>query len=438
MANINGQDLEKKQKDKPKLNTLEEWVQVNMGKFQEQIQAALPAKIGYSNMASIALNILRADTNLQKATPISFICAVLQAVQLNLEPNTALGQCYIIPYWNSKIKRYEAQFQLGYKGILEMGYRTNEIIEIDAEKVFKGDIFDWQLGTDKFIKHKPVEENWEYDKETGLPIVTHYYAIFKTTRKVTKFVVWTKNQVVKHMTRFSPAAKKDAYSPWNTTPDLMSQKTALRDLMRYAPLSPDDRRVLETDETVKKEISSRMIDVKPIYEFNPDDTKGIDDADFEGKTIETDKESGKKEPGQKKDPDKGKEKGSRKEQGDSKTGPAGKDGKGKGVQGSSDEKSGDGPGTSIDSETDAQDTTAVTEDQIDRMFALATKASPNMNREKFIDNVKREYKLNSLRELVKFQYDQVCDSLQKVMAAKEKLGEDAIKGFDEAEKKGKI
>jgi len=422
MAKINGNDLVNK--DKPKLDTLEKWVQANMGQFQEQIQKALPRNIGYTNMASIAMNILRADPNLQKCTPISFICAVLQSAQLQLEPNTPLGHCYIIPYWNSKIKRYEAQWQIGYKGILEMGYRTNEIIEIDAEKVFAGDQFDWQLGTDKFISHKPVEANWKYDEKTGQPIVTHYYAIFKTTRGVTKFVVWTKEQIIKHMNRFSPAAKKDAFSPWRTTPDLMAQKTTLRDLMRYAPLSPQDRRVLEQDQTVKKEISDKMIDVKPVYQFDPDNTKGMEDVNFEGETTETDEGPGKKKPGKKEIDNKGAKEGVRQKQGDGKTGQDGKSGKDQEVHGESDgTKTGGKPGAG-NQEVDSQDTTAVTEKQLDRMFAIAAKANPEIKSEQFKTKVKIEFKLNSLRELVRFQYDQVCDSLEKVIETQEKMVKD--------------
>jgi len=431
MAKVDGSDIAKRQNGGAgKITTLEDWVKANMDLFKNQIQSALPKNVGYSNMASIALNILRADTNLQKCTPISFICAVLQSVQLNLEPNTALGHCYIIPYWNSKIKRYEAQWQIGYKGILEMGYRTNEIIEIDAEKVFVGDRFDWQLGTEKYIKHKPEPNNWKYDEKTGMPLVAYYYAIYRTDRNVTKFVVWTRDQIEKHMTRFSPAAKKDAFSPWRTTFDLMAQKTALKDLMRYAPLSPSDRRVLEADETVKKEIAQDMLSVQGTYEFNPDDTKGMDDGDFEGDTNQDTEKTDQEKPEAEKEKDSAKKTGVGKKSGQSKGKDAGKEKAGSDGRGSADSKPDTEPGTAV---PENMDTTAVTDKQIDRLFAMAKKAYPEMDSDTVKEKVKAKFKLNSLRELVKFQYDQVCDTLEKVAQMnenKEKEGQQVIEDFE--------
>ena len=405
MAKINGEDIEQKKGEVKKLETLEDWVKVNMDQFRQRIQEALPGNIGYTNMASIALNILRVDTNLQKCTPISFICAVLQSVQLNLEPNTPLGHCYIIPYWNSKIKRYEAQWQIGYKGLLEMGYRTNEIIEIDARKVFKGDKIDWQYGTDEFLKHKPVEKNWIYDDKTGLPIVTHYYAIFKTNREVTKFVVWTKGQVEKHMNRFSPAAKKDAFSPWMTTPDLMAQKTVLRDLMRYAPLSPQDRRILESDETIKKEISPKMLEVPGTYEFDPDNLKGMDDDKFEGEDKTPPEIEGKEGTDKESSPEEGKTEGFRPEPGQDQAGQPEENGT-----------------QEINPDEQKLDDRPITEAQIKKLFAMAHEFgdTTEVQVKQFKDRIKAKFKLEHLNQMTRFQFDQANKELEEALEIKNK------------------
>lgn len=404
MAKINGEDLEQRKGEVPKrLETLEDWVKANMEQFRQRIQEALPGNVGYTNMASIALNILRADTNLQKCTPISFICAVLQSVQLNLEPNTPLGHCYIIPYWNSKIKRYEAQWQIGYKGLLEMGYRTNDIIEIDARKVFKGDMFDWQFGTEEFLKHKPIEKNWKYDDKTGLPIVTHYYAIFKTIRGVTKFVVWTKSQVEKHMSRFSPAAKKDAFSPWSTTPDLMSQKTVLRDLMRYAPLSPQDRRILESDETIKKEISPKMLDIPGTYEFDPDNLKGMDDDKFEGENQTQSESEGPERTETEGSEEKGKTEDVRPE--------SGQDQARQPEENRADQENAGG---------EELDTRPITESQIGRLFAMGKDLGnvTEEQRKEFKDKIKAKFKLEHLNQMTRTQFNQANKELEGALKIK--------------------
>ncbi len=301
MVKTDGKDLEVKIEKTKQPKTLIDWIKSK----KNEIAIALPEGYSEGQMESMLMNTLRANPNLLKCTPISFICAAMQAAQFGLKPNTSLGHCYIIPYWNSKIKRHEAQFQLGYKGILELGYRTDEFVEIYAEKVYKGDIFDYELGTNKYLKHKPRPGKWEYDKRTEMPIVINYYAVYKTTKGATHFVVWTKEQMIKHKNRYSPAAKRDKYSPWNTSFDQMAKKTALKDLMKYAPLSENDKRILTSDETIKRELSKDMLEIPAIYEFDPDDLKGIEEEKKEIKRKpKSEVKSKPKEPKEPKEPKK--------------------------------------------------------------------------------------------------------------------------------------
>ena len=410
MAKTDGTDLMSRPDVKEKPKTLRDFI---VGHLPE-ISQALPKQADPDQMLASMLAAARGNPNLQICTPISWLCAVVMASQMGLKPNTPLGQCYIIPYWNSKIKRYEAQFQIGYKGIIEMGYRSDTITMIYADKVKKGDTLKYMKGTEEFLAHDEHPEKWEYDKATGEPIVTHYYAVYKTIKGEKHFSIATRDSVLRHKERYSPAAKKDAFSPWNTTEDLMSQKTLLKDVMRYAPLSENDRRILATDETVKSQITPNMLDAPSIYEFNPDDLKGMDDVDFEGETKTPPAVSeGKKVTAQESDKEKGKAQGVRKEPGED-------------MPGQPEENPGDS-GKVIEPELDRR---PITPEQIKMLFAKGKALGYNTPAlaEEFKDKVKAKFKLQHLPEMQRHQFDKVNIELDNSLKEeKDKAAAEATK-----------
>ena len=79
----------------------------------------------------------------------SFIGAMMNAAQLGLEPNTTLGQAYLIPYGK------QVQFVLGYKGLIDLAYRSGEVAIVRAETVFKNDEFVYELGFEPKLIHRP-------------------------------------------------------------------------------------------------------------------------------------------------------------------------------------------------------------------------------------------------------------------------------------------
>ena len=101
-----------------------------------EIKKALPSVMTPERFTRIVLSALSTNPKLAETTPQSFLGAMMTAAQLGLEPNTPLGQAYLLPYWNSKANAYECQFQLGYKGLLDLAYRSGEISVIQAHVVY--------------------------------------------------------------------------------------------------------------------------------------------------------------------------------------------------------------------------------------------------------------------------------------------------------------
>ena len=90
-----------------------------------QIEKALPSVITPERFTRIALTAYSRNEKLQECTAESFLGSMMQAAQLGVEPNTPLGQAYLIPYRNKGVM--EVQFQLGYRGMIDLAYRSGEV-----------------------------------------------------------------------------------------------------------------------------------------------------------------------------------------------------------------------------------------------------------------------------------------------------------------------
>jgi recombination protein RecT len=197
----------------------------------------------------MALTALSNNPKLQECTPQSFLGAMMQAAQLGVEPNTPLGQAYMIPYRNKG--QMECQFQLGYKGLIDLAYRSGEITSISAHEVCENDEFEYELGLEEKMKHKPAL------KDRGDVIL--YYAVFRTKSGGSGFAVMSVEDVKKHMQKFSQAAR-GGFSPWSTNFDEMAKKTVIKKVLKYAPIKTEFVRAVAADETIKTTIAPDMVD----------------------------------------------------------------------------------------------------------------------------------------------------------------------------------
>lgn len=226
----------------------------------DEIKKALPENINSERFRRIALTAFNGNPDLQQCEPTSFLAAMMQSAQLGLEPNTPLGQAYLIPYNNSKKNIKEVQFQVGYKGMLNLAHRTNQYKNIQAQVVYDKDEFDIQYGLNPKLKHVP---NMESDRGE----VKGYYAVYNLINGGQGFEYMTKQEVINHKNRYSKAK----YSPWNDNFDEMAKKTVLKKLLKYAPMSTElqevtsiDERVVNT-EKVKEKDEDKFIDVDWSY-----------------------------------------------------------------------------------------------------------------------------------------------------------------------------
>ena len=236
-----------------------------LAKQADAIKAALPAVMTPERFSRIALTAVNGNPKLQEAcvkSPMTFLGALMTAAQLGLEPNTPLGQAYLIPYNNKKnvggtwMKVPEVQFTLGYRGMLELAYRSVEVSNEYAEVVFEKDKFEYELGLDPKLKHIPEMG------DRGKPI--YVYAVVKTKSGQTMFQCKSYDEIIAHAKKYSKSYSKEKNTfsgPWQTEPLETCRKTTILAVLKYAPMKTDFVRAITTDTAVRSELSSDMLSV---------------------------------------------------------------------------------------------------------------------------------------------------------------------------------
>ena len=231
-------------------HTIKDYINAMSG----EIAKALPQVMTPERFTRIALSAVSNTPKLGSCTPQSFLGAMMNAAQLGLEPNTPLGQAYLIPFENRKKGVTECQFQIGYKGLIDLAYRSGEVKMIDAQTVYENDEFEYELGMDPVLKHKPARTN------RGNPI--YFYATFKLTNGGQGFQVMSIEDVQEHAKKYSKTYNN---GPWQTNFEEMAKKTVLKKLLKYAPLKTEFVKQVTSDETIKTSISDNMEDVPNEY-----------------------------------------------------------------------------------------------------------------------------------------------------------------------------
>lgn len=212
-----------------------------------ELKKALPSVITPERFTRIALSALNNTPQLKDCTPMSFISALLNAGQLGLEVNSPLGQAYLIPYKNKGV--LETQFQIGYRGLIDLAYRNGQMQTIQAQVVYENDYFEYEYGLNPKLVHRPAES------DRGEP--TYFYGLFKTTNGGFGFSVMSKADMDTFASTYSKAFGS-SYSPWKTNYEEMGKKTVIKQALKYAPLKTEFQRALSTDESIKTKISANM------------------------------------------------------------------------------------------------------------------------------------------------------------------------------------
>ena len=237
--------------------------QVLSDQFKKQLALAVPKHLNADRMARIAATEVRKNKALLNTEPTSFLGSVMQAAQLGLEPGSALGQAYLVPYGN------QCQLIIGYKGMIDLARRSGQVLSLNAYAVREGDDFNFQLGLKPDIHHVPSLEADRIKKP-----ITYVYAVATLKGGGYQFEVMSRAEIE------AVKAKAKSNKIWNSYPEEMAKKTVIRRLFKYLPVSIEALEITNAD--AKREAGEKV---------EPDDVINIEAVsveDFEdGEVIST-------------------------------------------------------------------------------------------------------------------------------------------------------
>jgi len=223
---------------------------------QEAIVKTLPSTIEPEQFINVALQAVTRTPKLLACSPASIVKALRDAAEVGLVPSGLMGSAYLVPYWNSGAGTYEAQFQAGYRGLIDLARRSGEVRLIEAHVVRERDDFAFAYGTEGFIRHVPyINLTNEKDGEGVLLDGGDYVAAYARavlTSGEEQFEVMSRAEV-EAIRKRSKAADS---GPWMTDYAEMMRKTPTRKLLKYLPLSASAlTRALEIEDAAESHAS---------------------------------------------------------------------------------------------------------------------------------------------------------------------------------------
>jgi len=238
-------------------------VQSMLMKYKDAIAAALPRHMTPERMIRVAITTIKRTPGLMKCDPMSLCAAIVESSQLGLEID-GRGLAYLVPYGTT------ATLIPGYKGLMDLAYRSGRVESISAEIVYKGDKFEFSMGTEPRLHHVP-----NLAARGDGPEKEAVYAVAKLKNAGYIFSVLAPSDVEK--IKKSSAAAKGKSSPWHTHEEEMWKKTAIRRLCKYLPLSPEMARAVVIDEAADAGLPQNLaVDI-----FDIPDTKELTENETE-------------------------------------------------------------------------------------------------------------------------------------------------------------
>lgn len=229
---------------------------------------------GQQFVASL-LSIVTNNNLLARATNESIMTAAMKAATLKLPIEPSLGMAYIVPYnrnekqGNTWVKINEAQFQMGYKGFIQLAQRSGQIRNINCDIVYKEEFlrYDKVYGT-LHLKEEQVDSGE----------VEGYFASLELINGFRKMIFWKKEKVIAHAQKYSKTYDKQIGdfkpgTPWKTEFDAMAQKTLIKELLsKYAPLSTELQEAIIADNE-----DSNVNEVKRAKDVTPPESDNLSD-----------------------------------------------------------------------------------------------------------------------------------------------------------------
>lgn len=219
---------------------------------KQRINQVIGGKDG-QRFISAVVSAVQTNPGLQECTNQSILSAALLGESLKLSPSPQLGQYYMVPF-NDMERGKVAQFQLGYKGYIQLAIRSGQYKKLNVLAIKAGELVKFDpLNEEIEVKLIEDEEQREAAETIG------YYAMFEYTNGFRKAIYWSKKKMEAHALKYSQGYKNDkkkgtAYTFWSKDFDGMAYKTMLRQLIsKWGIMSIDMQSAIDADMAVINE-----------------------------------------------------------------------------------------------------------------------------------------------------------------------------------------
>lgn len=254
------------------------------------IKSIVPKHMTPERLARITLTAISRTPKLAECTPASIVGAVMNCATLGLEPNL-IGHAYLIPFKNNKTNVMECQFQIGFKGFIDLVRRTGDVSKIYAETVYENDLFVYIKGEDKRMLHVPYDmlhllENFVPDNNSFMELMmkealteihnrnpkdqgnaVRYYSAYRMKDESFDFITMTAEQCLSHANRFSKSKWEGKLTgTWVDHFDSMAKKTCIKEMVKLMPISIEIQEKLASDEGILKPRKNNGIESDNIFD----------------------------------------------------------------------------------------------------------------------------------------------------------------------------
>lgn len=227
---------------------------------KQKVNEMIGGKDGQSFITSI-ISAVSTNPNLARCEHSTILSAAMQGAALKLSPSNQLGHYYLVPYDDNKNHRVVAQFQMGYKGYIQLAMRSGQYRDLDVMDIREGEY----KGKDKYTGKPVIEFIEDDDAREELPIVG-YFAYFELMNGFRKSLYWSKAKMENHAMQYSKGYASDVkkgnqYTFWSKDFNGMAYKTMLRQLLsKWAVMSIEMQTAMASDMAVINENSYEYID----------------------------------------------------------------------------------------------------------------------------------------------------------------------------------
>lgn len=234
-----------KQGAKPKFTAV-----INSDGYKRMINNTLGNPAKAARFVTAITSAVSTNPALSECDAATIVSAGLLGEGLNLSPSPQLGQYYLVPFNDRKNGRKVAQFQLGYKGYIQLAIRSGQYKKLNVLPIKEGELISFDP-LDEVIQVQLIEDETERENSPTIG----YYAMFEYTNGFKKAIYWSREKMESHAEKYSQGYKaKKGYTFWEKDFDSMACKTMLRQLIsKWGIMSIEMQRAIESDTGVISE-----------------------------------------------------------------------------------------------------------------------------------------------------------------------------------------